>query len=339
MSLASNNLSGSTPLMAAGQPIGKHVADEAAAWLTLFMSKEASEVDMRRWRQWRSAHPDHERAWQHIEAVTNRMKVLEPTIGYQVLSPYSGAKSASKRKLLSLLLWGGVASTTGVLASRTQTWQRQMADYQTGTGDQRAVMLADGTQITLNSGSAINVRFDDTYRVIRLVAGEVSVVTAHALGQPEDARPLMVETAEGSVRALGTRFNIRQNESETAVAVQESAVEITPIAGAFPRTVKAGEFVSFTRTTIAVPRELTPADDAWVRGQIIATDMPLSDFASELSRYRTGFVRCAPEVAQLRVSGVFPLHDTTSILGSLPNVLPVKISLRTRFWVTIDPIS
>lgn len=338
MSLASTNISRSRTLLAAGQPISKSVADEAAEWLMLFMSNDVTEADQRGWRQWRSAHPDHERAWQHIESVTKSLKVLEPSMGYKVLSPYSVIESSSKRKLLSLLLWGSVTGTAGLLAARTETWQQHMADYHTGAGEQRTVTLNDGTQITLNARSAINVRFDDVRRVIHLVGGEVFVVTAQALSKPDDTRPLTVETTEGSVRALGTRFGVRQNENETAVAVQKSAVEITPIAGSFSRTVQEGEFVSFTQTKIGVSREISPADNAWTRGQLIATDMPLSEFTTELSRYRIGIVRCSPEVAKLRISGVFPLHDTNRILGSLPNALPVRITLRTRFWVTIEPV-
>lgn len=322
--------------MAGGMPINEEVADQAAEWLTLFMSNELSDADQLRWKQWRSAHPDHERAWQHIETVTRRFKSVEPSVGYKVLSPYVGPKSSSRRKLLSILLWGGASGATVVFTSRTQVWQQQVADYRTGTGEQKTFTLDDGSQITLNTASAVNVHIDSKTRLVRLVAGEVQIATTHALSHVQDNRPFIVETAEGRVRALGTRFNVRQNDGQTVVAVQESAVEITTASGVNSRTLKAGEMTAFSKTVITSSRQTTPADDAWTRGQIIATDMPLAEFANELSRYRTGIIRCAPDVENLRVSGVFPLGNSDNILGSLPNVLPVKISLRTRFWVTIE---
>jgi transmembrane sensor len=325
------------PRMAGGLPINEKVADQAAEWLTLLMSNEISDADKRRWRQWRGAHPDHERAWQHIETVTQRLKMAESSTFYKVLSPYAGPKSSGRRKLLNILLWGSVSGTAAVLTTRTQTWQQQVADYQTRTGEQRSFTLNDGSQITLNTGSAINVRFDGERRLVSLVAGEILITTAQALNRSQDSRPFVVETAEGRVRALGTRFSVRQNDKQTVVAVQESAVEITTASGEVSRTLTAGQLTYFSRTEIETSRELTPADDAWTRGQIVATDMPLEEFTRELSRYRSGIVRCSPEVASLRVSGVFPLQDTNRILGSLPNVLPVQISLRTRFWVTIEP--
>ena len=100
----------------------------------------------------------------------------------QPISPAKPAelKSPGRRKAINLLLWCGVAGTTGMLASRTQTWQQAAADHHTGTGEQRSVTLDDGTRVTLNTGSAINVRFHAHRRLVQLVAGEVMIVTGHA---------------------------------------------------------------------------------------------------------------------------------------------------------------
>lgn len=326
------------PLMAAGQPISEAVADQAAGWLTLLMSTEATRRDQQRWQQWRAAHPDHDRAWTHIEAVTQRFKMLEPRAGYQTLSPYAGAVASGRRKALNLLLWGSVAGATGLLASRTQTWQQQMADYRTGTGEQRTVTLADGSRILLNTASAVNVRFDGEQRLVRLVAGEVLIVTSHALGADAtpDGRPFVVQTGQGSIRALGTRFSVRQQGEQTRVAVQEHAVEITLAEDGQAQVLQAGQQTSFSRASIGRPLPVPEGDGSWARGQIVANDMPLGDFLAELGRYRPGLVRCDPAIAGLRFSGVFPLQDTDRILSTLPRVLPVQVRLRTRYWVTVE---
>jgi transmembrane sensor len=319
--------------MAGGLPLSEATADEAAAWLTLLMSGEASEDDRHRWQRWRSAHPDHERAWTHIEAVTGRFKHMVPGAAYQALSPYAKAAPASpgRRQALNLLLWGGLAGTAGLLALRTPMGQQALAQHRTGTGEQRDLTLADGTRITLNTGSAVDLRFDARQRRLRLVAGEVMVLTA------PDARPFIVDTAEGSIRALGTRFTVRQWEGRTSVAVLESAVEITPLdATTRPAVLRAGERTSFTRGSWEAASALAEQDAAWTRGQIVADGVRLGDFMAELGRYRRGFVQCDPAVADLRFSGVFPLHDTDRILSTLPNVLPVQVRLRTRYWVTVE---
>lgn len=335
MSLSYTSLA--TP-MAGGQPISEAVADQAAEWLTLLMSGEATDEDHRRLQQWRNAHPDHERAWKHIETVTGRFKVMEPQAAYKTLSPYSDLKSPARRRALNLLLWGGVIGVTGALASRTRTWQTVVADYRTPTGEQRTVALSDGTRILLNTASAIDVRFDGQRRLVRLVAGEVMIVTGHALvGGVADQRPFIVETDEGRIRALGTRFSVRQDDDRTSVAVLESAVEITPDdAAGQPLVLHTGERTTFTRRAIAAASPVTERDSAWTRGQIVADNVRLGDFLVDLARYRPGIVRCEPSVANLRFSGVFPLDDTDRILDTLPTVLPVEVRLRTRYWVTVE---
>lgn len=324
---------------AGGRAIDPAIADQAADWLTLFMSGEAGDDDRQRWSRWRSAHPDHERAWRHIEEVTGRFKDMAPRAAYQVLSPYTGTATApNRRAALRVLLWGGIAGTAGLLAARTPLAQRLAADYRTGIGEQRTVMLADGTALTLNTDSAVDVRFDAAQRLLRLLAGEVLVVTGHA--QTATGRawpPLVVATAQGRIRALGTRFTVRQRMQGTDVAVLQSAVEIAPDDLAQrPRVLEAGQRLSFTRSAIGPAGPADDAAPAWTRGQLVADDMRLDAFLEELGRYRQGVVRCAPEVEDLRLSGVFPLQDTDRILATLPNVLPVQVAQRTRFWVTVE---
>lgn len=326
--------------IAGGLPISEAIAEQAAQWLTIFMSGEATDQDRDRWRRWREAQPDHERAWRHIEAVTGRLKVMQPAAAYKALSPYAGPQalgSPVRRKVLRMLLLVGGPATVGALASRTQSWQQAVADHRTGTGERRNVSLEDGSVITLNTATAVNVRFDGHRRVVRLVAGEMLIVTGHAAdGLTADTRPFIVETAEGQLRTLGTRFAVRQRHGHTTVSVLESAVEITLRDAGERRILQAGEETSFTRASIGAPQAASPQATAWARGQIVADDMRLDGFTAELSRYRPGIMRCAPDVAGLRLSGVFPLKDIDRILATLPSVLPVQVVLRTRYWVTVE---
>jgi transmembrane sensor len=78
--------------------------------------------------------------------------------------------------------------------------------------------------------------------------------------------------------------------------------------------------------------------DGWTEGVLYAEKMPLGAFCAELARYRPGLLRCAPEVAALPVSGAFQLADTDATLAALAASLPVRIELRTRWWVTIGPL-
>ncbi len=319
--------------MAEGRPLDDAVAAQAAEWLTLLMSEEVDEADRRRWRRWRQAHPDHDRAWRHIEAVTGRFQEMIPGAAYRALSSVDKERLASpgRRKVLGLLLMIGAGGTLGAYSGG---WRRWGATYATRVGERRDWTLADGTRVTLNTGSALDVDFNSDQRCLRLLAGEVWVVTAH-VGGVEDPRPLVVETAQGQVRSLGTRFSVRQEQDRTRLMVSESAVAVRPGGQVAPQVVRAGQTAVFSDEALDLVASATPGEPAWLRGQIVADDMPLGAFLDELERYRPGLLHHDASVAGLRVSGVFPLDDTDRILETLPRVIPVHVHWRTRYWVTV----
>ena len=321
---------------AAPPAIREDVQQQAAEWLTVLMSDEASEAEHAAWQRWRGADPEHERAWQHIDAVSRRFDGLHRGAAAQALAGTEQQALNGKRR--QLLAWLGVAAGGGLLAAQTGAWdgvRALRADYRTATGERREVVLDDGSVLSLNTGSAVNVRFDDSRRLIELLAGEILVSSGHGAGS---AAPLVVATREGLVRALGTRFVVRQQDGVSTVEVFESAVEIRPrdSAGA-PLLLAAGRGVAFSRHAPDAPHAIDAYAGAWSRGQLIVDDVTLGDFLADLARYRPGVIDCAPAVAQLRLSGVFPLADTQRILNMLPNSLPVQVRSRTRYWVTVEP--
>ena len=316
--------------------ISEAVAQQAADWLTVLMSDEAGEAERRDWLRWREADPEHARAWAHIEAFSQRFGSVHKGAAVQALAGAAKRPASGKRR--QLLAWLGVAGGAGLLAAQggaRDGARALLADYRTATGERRDIALADGGMVSLNTASAVNLRFDGRQRRIELLAGEILINSGHGAGSDV---PMVVATHEGLVRALGTRFSVRQLDGESRVAVFESAVEIRPSAGAGAAVLlPAGRSAAFTRQHAAAPHAVEAYADAWSRGQMIVDDVTLGEFLADLSRYRPGLIHCAPEVARLRLSGVFPLFDTERILNMLPNSLPVQVRSRTRYWVSVEP--
>lgn len=318
--------------------VDKAVATQAAQGFLLLQSGEATAADRMRWTQWRAADPAHEDAWQRAEQVSRKFGLLPGALAMPALGRTVRADSRAAVKALALLLAAVPAGWVAWRASPAREW---LADHRTATGERREVRLPDGTRIQLNTATAIDVAYDTTLRRVRLRAGEILIDTAPdrvPAGDPA-YRPFVVETAQGRLRALGTRFVVRQREDRRShVGVLEGAVEVRPDeAHGLAVVVRAGEQAGFSASAVDAPGALDPGADDWSRGVLRVRNMRLHDFLAELGRYRPGVLHCDPAVAELRVSGVFQLRDTTPVLDSLPQALPVRVLSRTRYWVTVAP--
>jgi transmembrane sensor len=309
---------------------------QALEWQVTFWSGEVTAAERTAFRQWLAADPLHERAWQAVQRVDDLLAGVPAGIGGRVLR-LPGAGSAlrpGRRTVLRALGWlaaGGVLAGAG---RETPQWQTASAEHATRRGERRDIVLADGTRVSLNTATAIDVVFDGERRLIVLHDGEILVTTAPDAATPK--RPFIVHTRQGSLQALGTRFSVRREEGAVQVAVYEGAVEIRPRdEAALRHRLDAGQQARFDARAVAAGDPAEPLEAAWARGLLVAERRPLGDFLAQLGRYRPGIVRCDPAVADLVVSGVYPLDDTDRILAALAEALPVRVDYATRYWVTV----
>ena len=306
--------------------------EQALEWLVIFWSGEITTNERKAWQHWLDASPEHAKAWQQVQTLEQKLHGMPAALASKALR--AEPKSIKRRKLLqamSVLLIGGVAAS---VVRETVLWQAYNADYRTATGQQRHIALADGTQISLNTASAIDVQFNTQERRIVLHEGEIYIATA-----PDPVpvyRPFIVETRHGTARALGTRFNVRQIDSQSRVAVLEGAVEISSKQTSVPFRLDAGQQAMFSDFSIGSVTATNANDAAWLDGSLIVERMRLTDFLMEVARYRPGIIRCDERAAGQIVSGVYPLHDTDLILQSLSQALPIRISYVTRYWVSVS---
>ncbi|MDU9391277.1 FecR domain-containing protein [Pseudomonas sp. zfem002] len=312
-------------------PLDLQVLEAAAQW---YVRLNAGTPDARllgAWQQWLEQNPAHARAWARVEKVQTRIGQLPAEVALPTLAGVR-ARRRAVLKTLALLLASG-ASAWGLRESDTA--QSLLADVRTGKGELRRLILADGSQLQVNTDSALDLRYDATQRLLYLHQGEISVQTA---GDPH-SRPFLVQTREGVVRALGTRFCVYSVDGCSRVSVQQHAVEIRTQAGAQSALrLEAGQSVRFDRHGLAPVSPIAPGADAWTQGMLSVIDWRLADFARELRRYRPGIVRCDARVADLRLTGAFPLNETDTVLHNLSASLPVRVRFLTRYWVSIEAV-
>ncbi|MBB5610636.1 MULTISPECIES: FecR domain-containing protein [unclassified Janthinobacterium] len=323
--------------MTAGVNVDPRAAHEAAAWLVRLRSQDCGPQEQQAWQAWRSSDPAHEIAWQRAEMLCHSLGLLPPAAGMRVLDrPIRKTRRSTVKTLAALiaagpLLWGADHLAGG------PAWR---ADVRTARGEIRPMTLGDGTRIVLNTDTAIDIAYGRQERLIRLRSGEIHIETAPDTASPP--RPFLVQTEQGRIRAIGTRFSVRHDDAlfqpRTQVAVMQGAVEIRPKHGELAaRILKAGEQASFNQDAISARMPLAPHFDAWSKGVLVADNTPLGDLLAEIARYRHGVLCCAPELAKLPVSGTFQLKDTDNILHLLQRSLPIRLRQRTRWWITMEP--
>lgn len=327
------------------RPLDATVVREAARWLVLLHSGEAGPGDHAAFERWRHGNPERELAWQRAQRLTQQFGAVPAALGVPLLTR---EPRVSRRTVLrTLAVLGLTAPAAGWLAHRLGS---HPGTYQTAVGQDQDLVLADGSQVHLNTDTNMVVRYSDEARLLHLRSGEVYVRTA--ADKAGRARPFIVETPQGRMRALGTRFVVRQRddaEPVTELRVVEHRVEVRLAEGAGTRIVAAGESVRFTRGAFLAagdpaagdPAEGDPAAGSggpgWTRGVIEADNMRLDALLAEVSRYRRGVVRCDPAIAGRRVSGVFRLEDTDALLNVVASTLDLQIVTRTPYWVTLAP--
>lgn len=305
---------------------------EAAEWFAILGSGQVSKTEIEQWQAWLNAHPDHQAAWSRVEFFTHKLQNLPS----QAASAALNQPDLYRRRTLKALAIFGAIGLFGWQISQSRYLQAWTADYQTAVGATQTITLTDGSKVILDTDSAFNVEYTPELRKLQLVSGAIYIETA-----PDNAglhRPFVVDSQEGRIRALGTRFSVRQLPGNSQVSVFADAVEIQPSKPeASKLTLHAGQTTRFnTEQTEAVTAMRTDRP-AWTQGFLLADNMPLSEFLLQLNRYRHGYITCDPRIADLRIVGAFPLNDTERVLAMLEETLPVKISNPLPLWVKVLP--
>ena len=335
------------PSRAPTSPVAREHLEAAADWFARLRDGEADESVRRDWRLWLRQHRDHQAAWDFVTSVGRRFAPLQAEGDSEVASSVLQARRkrrTSRRQVLTGLAGAAGFGLLGLAAYRFTplpasivAWQ---ADEHSAIGEIRDLALADGTRLWLSSASAIDRAAGGGTQRIDLLQGEIFVATDvdSGDGDSEDApHPLQVVTEHGEMRPLGTQFAVRRQGDATLLAVFDGKVELRTAASAERRQISAGEQVAFTATQVAAVAAADPARQAWTRGVLLARDITLGELVGELARYQRGYLGVAPEVAELRVIGGFPLRDPDRALDMLADSLPIRIHRPLPWWTTIQP--
>ncbi|MNM59034.1 fec operon regulator FecR [compost metagenome] len=303
------------------QEFSPQVAEQAVHWLIEMQGGAFDARQQQAMQQWLQADDNHQRAWEHIQRVNQRLRGLSSPLAHAALQ---APRSTSRRRALKTLLILGVGSASGLALQQHNPLPTLLADYRSPVGERRRLALDDGSQLQLNTRSAADVRFDSRQRLVRLLEGELQLTVAR------DTRPLQLLGEHGLLNLSSGRYNLRQFAQYSQLTVFEGSASL---AG---NLLPSGQQARFNGPQWQASQALDNNAGAWVDGMLVAAHMPLGAFLDELGRYRRGQLNCAPEVANLLISGSYPLADSERILDMLEVALPVRVRRFTRYWVTVE---
>ena len=302
----------------------------AAQWFAQLSANPDDPALRAQWQRWHCESAEHDWAWQRLTDLQARLGSMPQQLAWDVMEKSTLRESGSNRRTLlkGLLLGAGAGSLAWQGYGVAPKW---MADLKTRTGEQRREALADGTLLVLDTDTALDVVFNTSTRLLILRAGEVHVTTGH------DSRPFLVRSAQGELRALGTRFAVRQLDGLTRLGVYQHAVAVRPEQAADEVVIEQGQTVTFDHQRLLVTQALESGEEAWIQGRLVVEGWKLGTLVKELQRYYPGYLGCATEVSHFRVSGSYSLGDIELTLNTIARSLPVRIQQRTRYWTRILP--
>lgn len=317
------------------------LAEEAAMWIVRLSAPEAAERDAARQGldEWTKQSPAHAAAAARMRSVLDRVHGLADARPARagLDAALTHAKRGGGRRAVVAAATALVLCAAGWAGLQAYPVSYLTADVRSATGHWETRTLDDGTRITLGSDSAVNLRYDPQRRVLELVQGEILVDVAKDL-----ARPFVVETRQGRITALGTRFVVESAGGHTDLTMIESKVRVDAADGS-SAVVQAGQRVRILSSGIEQlgtvdPREVS---DAWKFHQLVARNQPLPDVLDELDRHRPGHIFYDRAALQgVNMAAVLPLDDTDKALQLLAESVP-GLTLRSvspyLVWVGRTP--
>jgi transmembrane sensor len=353
----------------------------AATWHARMARENVPEDTRHEFARWLAQSPEHRAAY---EAIDNSYSILqhaaqEPEIlalRHEAALRLARRTSQSRRPrrwmVASATLIGLFAAlailTLGPLKDRSLiAWllepfhTQSNGFYATATGERSTIVLSEGSQVTLDTQSEIEVAFNKAERIVRLTRGQAIFEVAK-----DPARPFVVDVHRRRFLAVGTAFDVRVDGTQIKVTMIEGTVRVEPSAIESPIT-NANGVTQATERADRLPLPFSaypvekPAHDgdpkgnailltageqltvengghdhiskensdritSWRHGQVIFENTRLADAIAELNRYSESKIQLADAaLADLRLNGAFATGRPTVFVEAVATYFPIRV--------------
>jgi transmembrane sensor len=215
-------------------------------------------------------------------------------------------------------------------------WRLSPTTYQTGVGERRVVALADGSMLSLDASTRVDVRYLGDRRELWLRSGRAKFVVAK-----DPLRPFSVQAGARMVIATGTQFSVEQLGGQVRVVLYEGRVAVMDTSpGRAPMPLRIGRRQDTAEQVLTPGREMVIAATqplarleavdagrslAWEGGLMEFDNEPLGIAVERVNRYGATKLRVGDAMdARIPISGQFQGGETDAFVEGVTAVFPVK---------------
>lgn len=315
-------------------PDQDRLLDEAIDLLIRYQNDPENPVANEMIRAWRARGAQHEQVWARVSKVhgaSGRILTEE--------------RRRERRQSLGLtrrnLMIGGFTAVGAGLAAYVvgpQIVLQARADYRTAKGEKRNIALPDGSVAVLGPESAIALDYRDDSRTIDLLTGMSFFEVAS-----DARRPFRVLSGSLSATALGTAFDVSNDDSILTVSVDHGLVDVRLNNSALAGGEKLGEgqWITFDPSSGGIDRGKRESGQiaSWRDNLIIAEREAVSALVARIGRWMPGRVVMAdPYIGRQRVSGVFDLNDPLRALQAVVHPAGGRVRQLSSLVTVISPL-
>ncbi len=312
----------------------------AAHWCMRLSDDDMAEGEWSEFEAWLEEPGNADRiqhaaeVWQACAAVADRPAIID--VRATALDEYrsESLRHEQTARWRRPVWFAGLAASLAVALLSAYAWQGWGANparvYDTGIGERQVAMLDDGSRVSLDAATAVDVRMEAEGRKVELRHGRAKFDVAK-----DPLRPFTVAVGDKLVVAVGTSFSVELINGDVRVILYEGQVEVRD------RDDRAVGAAVAPRVMLTPGAALVdPADDSarikvshpdlsnslnWEQGMVNLDAESLSNAVERMNRYSSRKIVLAdPSMGAVRVSGMFHTDNVDAFVEGVTTLYPIR---------------
>lgn len=299
-----------------------------------YLNGDCSEIEKTELLEWTNSSPNNSKEYLQVKDLWDITNHKDSKSNEQLVSFYKIQLEKSKRArtiliyriaaVAAILIIGLVGNT--LIPKGSVEGAHHLSVYSVPLGSRSKLVLFDGTEVNLNSGSTLTYsnEYNSGTRLVTLTGEGFFKVKA------DKKHPFIVKTADFEVEATGTQFNVcsYDNDSFSNTTLAEGIVDLRMSKSNKTFKIVPGEKFklnhsenTYNQSTVDIEPEL-----AWKDGEFIFKSIPFPELVKRLERwYDVKLIWAGSKLETYSFSGRFKNQETIwQVLDALKLTSPIN---------------